>query len=65
MPEMDKKIRILEAHLIADGLYYATLAGPSDAVKPISGIVSGSIFIESDTATVLVFDETGESWNAF
>lgn len=33
MPEMDKKIRILEAHLIADGLYHVQLAGPSDAVN--------------------------------
>lgn len=62
---MDPKIRVLQDQLFTDGKRYIQAAGPSSANKPTAGIVTGSIYIESDTAKVYVFDETSAAWTAF
>ena len=41
---------------------YVELAGKSTESKPTTGIVSGSLFLESDTGDVYVFDETDVAW---
>ena len=44
------------------GKDYVEMAGKSTETKPTTGIVSGSLFLESDTGDVYVFDETDVAW---
>ena len=56
----EEKIRILDeqpAENAGSLLYIRTLAGSSDASKPTSLLANGSIFIETDTGKVFIFDE--------
>lgn len=56
------EVRIIETRYIAPDKSYIEAAGPSSATKPTAGIVSGSLFMESDTGDVYVFDETSTTW---
>ena len=42
--------------------YYKELAGKSTENKPTSDIVSGSLYLETDTGDVYVFEETDATW---
>lgn len=56
----EEKIRILDeqpAENAGSLLYIRTLAGSSDASKPTSTLANGSVFIETDTGKVYIFDE--------
>lgn len=56
----EEKIRILDeqpAENAGSLLYIRTLAGSSDASKPTSQLANGSVFIETDTGKVFIFDE--------
>ena len=59
---MNAKIRVLEDRLFVGELHYIQAAGPSSVSKPTTGIVTGSIFLESDTGKVYIFDETSAAW---
>lgn len=39
-------------------LHVAEMSGPSTDTKPTSGLANGSLFLESDTGKIAVFDET-------
>ena len=54
----------LEKKAFSDGLFLVKLAGLSTESKPITGIVTGSEFLEVDTGDVYAFAE-GDSpaWN--
>lgn len=55
------KIRVISDILTTDDsgnlLHIQELAGPSDASKPTIGLANGSLFLESDTGKIAVFDE--------
>ncbi len=56
----EEKIRILDeqpAENAGSLLYIRTLAGSSDASKPTSLLANGSVYIETDTGKVFIFDE--------
>lgn len=56
----EEKIRILDEQPVENAgslLHIRTLAGSSDASKPTSLLANGSIFIETDTGKVFIFDE--------
>lgn len=46
-------------------LYYAELAGLSSASKPTAGLVSGSMFVETNTGKTFVLDaeSTPAAWH--
>lgn len=66
MGEMDTRIRVLDQRAYNDTLFYVELAGPADATKPTTGIVTGSLFWEIDAenekTTVKAFDEGSADW---
>lgn len=41
---------------------YMEMAGSSTLTKPTEGIASGSLFMESDTGDVYVFDKPSVTW---
>lgn len=41
---------------------YVEMAGVEDDEKPVSGIMTGSRFIEVDTGKVYLFDEVSANW---
>lgn len=45
-----------------DMLNYVEITGASDETKPTTGIVDGSIFVETDTGDVYFFSEAGGDW---
>lgn len=47
-----------------DGKKYAELAGLSTDTKPLTGLVTGSMFLEVDTGKAYAFDEVtdGGKW---
>lgn len=47
--------------VVVNGTYYE-LAGNSSVTKPTENIASGSLFMESDTGDVYVFDATTTAW---
>ena len=55
------KIRVISDILTmdADGnaLHIQELAGSSDESKPTDGMANGSLFLETDTGLISVFDE--------
>ena len=55
-------MRILYARVIADGVEYKEIAGLSTESKPTSGLCMGSKFIEVNTNTLYLFNETSGSW---
>lgn len=38
-------------------LHILELAGPSDESKPTDGVANGSLFLETDTGLISVYDE--------
>ena len=38
-------------------LHIKELAGPSDVTKPTAGMANGSLYLETDTGLISVFDE--------
>lgn len=55
-------MRTIETKWIEADKNYVELAGKSTESKPTTGIVTGSLFLESDTGDVYVFDETDVAW---
>ena len=55
-------IRNIVERTVGDGLLYIEAAGASSDTKPTSGIVTGILFMESDTGNVYVYDEDGANW---
>ena len=39
-----------------------TIYGNSGDEKPVAGISDGSVFVETDTQKVFLFDETNKTW---
>ena len=52
--------RILESQFV-DGLWYITAAGNSNDTMPEGEICAGSVYLETDTAKVYLYDET-DGW---
>lgn len=46
---------------IGDDMYIEA-AGPSTVTKPTAGIVNGSVFAETDTGRMFIFDEDSGEW---
>ena len=55
-------MRPIETKWIAPDVYYMELAGKSTENKPTAGLASGSLYMETDTGNVYVFDETDVAW---
>ena len=55
-------IRYIVETTIEEVKKYIEASGLSTDTKPTSGIITGSLFMESDTGDVYIFDETNESW---
>ena len=55
------KIRVISDILTTDDsgniLHIQELAGPSGASKPTDGMANGSLFLETDTGLISVYDE--------
>lgn len=57
-------IRTLERKAYAGNLLYCRFAGDSSDSKPITGIVTGSTFLEVDTGKEYLYDEAAVEWVA-
>lgn len=44
------------------GMLYAEIAGKSTENKPTENLVAGSLFMETDTGDVYVFEEESSTW---
>ena len=44
------------------GMLYAEIAGKSTENKPTENLVAGSLFMETDTGYVYVFEEDSSTW---
>lgn len=55
-------MRIIERKWIEADKDYAEMAGTSSESKPTTGIVGGSLYMETDTGDVYVFNETSATW---
>lgn len=55
-------MRVIVRQWIESGKDYVEMAGKSTESKPTTGIISGSLFLESDTGDMYVFDETDVAW---
>ena len=55
-------MRIIDRKWMESDKYYIEAAGKSTESKPTTGIVSGSLYMETDTGDVYVFDETDVAW---
>lgn len=53
-------LRIIEDRIIEGQVHYIEAAGLSTDDKPVTDIVSGSMFTEIDTRTIYLFDEEGD-----
>ena len=55
------KIRVLkDTPVLNDSgvvIHAVEMAGPSGETKPTSGLANGSLFLESDTGKIAVYDE--------
>lgn len=58
-------IRILVDRMYSPELHYIEAAGLSTDTKPTANVVTGSLFAEVDTQTVLIFDEEASDWETF
>ena len=56
-------IRILEEHTFVEGKKFIGAAGLSTDEKPEENLVTGSLFIEVDTADVYLYDEVAAAGN--
>lgn len=45
--------------------HYVEIAGDSNDSKPTTGIIGGSLFMETDTGKVYIFDENTSTWTEF
>ena len=57
-------IRTLERKVLTPDKLFCRFAGNSSDSKPTAGIVTGSSFLEVDTAKEYLFDEDSQAWNA-
>ena len=55
-------IRIMVHKMMDLGRNYIEAYGLSTDVKPVSGIATGSFFLEVDTGAAFLFDEDNEIW---
>lgn len=55
------KIRVISDIPVMDDsgnlLHIQELAGPSDETKPTAGMANGSLYLETDTGLISVYDE--------
>lgn len=60
------KIRVISDIPVMDDsgnvLHIQELAGPSSGTKPTDGMANGSLFLETDTGYIYVFDEDDGWW---
>jgi hypothetical protein len=58
----EQKIRVLSDMPVMNEtgnlLHVQDLAGPASASKPTEGLANGSVFIETDTGKLYIYDET-------
>jgi len=52
----------IKKELVRENKYYCEIAGTSLEDKPESGMITGSWFIEQDTAKVYSWNATTETW---
>ena len=55
-------IRNIVERIVGDDKMYIEAAGLSTDTKPTTGIITGSLFMESDTGDVYVYDEISVTW---
>lgn len=55
-------IRALVERAFTADKKYVELFGLSTDSKPTTGIITGSVFVEVDTAKVYLFNETASAW---
>lgn len=55
-------MRIIEDQITGDNKHIQTIFGASTESKPTTGMADGSVFVETNTGKVFLFDETGSSW---
>lgn len=57
-------MRYIEVKPIQSGtdMFYAEIAGKSTETKPTANLVAGSLFMETDTGDVYVYEEDSSTW---
>lgn len=55
-------MRKLVERPITNEVTYIEAAGASSEAKPVAGVCGGSLFMETDTGTLYVFDEASGDW---
>ena len=55
-------MRIIEERIIESNMRYIEAAGLSTETKPTANIITGSLYMESDTGDVYIFSETDVTW---
>lgn len=55
----------LYSEAVVAGRVLYTYTGLSTDTKPTQNITGGSMFIEIDTSTLFIFDESGQTWVAW
>lgn len=56
-------VRKIVDQVFQDGSHYVKAAGLRTDVKPTTGLITGSHFVEVDTGKQYLYDEIGESWS--
>ena len=56
-------VRILKEEQFDPDQRYIEATGLHDDTKPVSGIITGSSFMEVDTGAVFMFDEVAAEWH--
>ena len=56
-------VRILEEQIFVPDKKYIEAAGLSTDSKPTGNLVTGSMFLEVNTASVYLYDEVGSEWH--
>ena len=54
-------MRMLESYFV-DGRWFVFCAGDSTEDKPTADICDGSIFMETDTASISLYNENSSTW---
>ena len=55
-------MRIIEDQITGDNKHISTIFGASTESKPTTGMADGSVYVETNTGKVFLFDEAGSSW---
>ena len=55
-------MRTIEVKWISSEVNYCELAGKSTETKPTTNLADGSLYMETDTGDVYIFDETDVAW---